>query len=59
MSQHLGPLRLAGLMQARREGRRMLYRVTSDRLGKLVDEACEFADHLVHDIPHHHRRDRA
>lgn len=57
VSQHLGRLRLAGLVQARREGRRMIYRVTSDHLGRLVDEACEFADHLVHDIPHH--RDRA
>lgn len=59
VSQHLGRLRLAGLVQARREGRRMLYRVTSDHLGKLVDEACEFADHLVHDIPHHRRRERS
>lgn len=59
VSQHLGRLRLAGLVQARRDGRRMLYRVTSDHLGKLVDEACEFADHLMHDIPHHRRRDQA
>src|SRR5437764_15388466 len=39
VSQHLGRLRLAGLVQARREGRRMLYRITSDHLARLVTEA--------------------
>jgi DNA-binding transcriptional ArsR family regulator len=53
VSQHLGRLRLAGLVQARRDGRRMLYRVTSDHLIRLVSEAWEFADHAVRDIPHH------
>ena len=38
VSQHLGRLRLAGLVQARREGRRMLYRITSDHLAALVIE---------------------
>lgn len=54
VSQHLGRLRLAGLVQARREGRRMLYRITSDHLAALVDEALGFADHSVRGIPHHH-----
>lgn len=53
VSQHLGRLRLAGLLQARREGRRMLYRITSDHLTALVDEALGYADHAVHGIPHH------
>lgn len=53
VSQHLGRLRLAGLVQARREGRRMLYRLTSDHLQALVGEAYQFAGHLVNDIPHH------
>jgi DNA-binding transcriptional ArsR family regulator len=53
VSQHLGRLRLAGLVQARRDGRRMLYRTTSDHLATLVDEALEFADHTVRGIPHH------
>lgn len=53
VSQHLGRLRLAGLVQARREGRRMLYRITSDHLAGLVDEALGYAYHAVHDIPHH------
>ena len=53
VSQHLGRLRLAGLVQARREGRRMLYRITSDHLAALVTEALEYADHAVQGIPHH------
>lgn len=53
VSQHLGRLRLAGLVHARREGRRMVYRVVSGHLSALVDEAMEFADHAVRGIPHH------
>jgi len=53
VSQHLGRLRLAGLVQARRDGRRMCYRLTSDHLAHLVDEALQFADHDVHGVPHH------
>jgi DNA-binding transcriptional ArsR family regulator len=47
VSQHLGRLRLAGLVQARRDGRRMLYRITSDHLAALVGEALEYAEHAV------------
>jgi DNA-binding transcriptional ArsR family regulator len=54
VSQHLGRLRLAGLVRAHRVGRRMLYRITSDHLSELVNEALEFADHTVRGIPHHH-----
>jgi DNA-binding transcriptional ArsR family regulator len=53
VSQHLGRLRLAGLVRVRRQGRRMLYRITSDHLAALVTEALEYADHAVHAIPHH------
>lgn len=53
VSQHLGRLRLAGLVQSRRDGRRMLYRVSSDHVQVLVEEACQFADHLMRGIPHH------
>lgn len=56
VSQHLGRLRLAGLVQTRREGRRILYRTTSDHLRALVEEAYQFAEHLVHHIPHHETR---
>lgn len=53
VSQHLGRLRMVGLVHIRRDGRRVLYRIASDHLGALVDEAYQFAGHLVHDIPHH------
>lgn len=53
VSQHLGRLRLAGLVHADRDGRRMLYRIASGHLSGLVEEAYQFAGHLVHDIPHH------
>lgn len=53
VSQHLGRLRLAGLVRARRDGRRMLYRITSDHLTDLITQALEFADHTVRGIPHH------
>jgi DNA-binding transcriptional ArsR family regulator len=55
VSQHLGRLRLAGLVRASRIGRRMLYEIASDHLSALVDEALEFADHTVRGIPHHSR----
>ncbi|MDX8048481.1 metalloregulator ArsR/SmtB family transcription factor [Lentzea sp. BCCO 10_0798] len=53
VSQHLSRLRLAGLVQARREGRRMIYRITSDHLTALVADVLDYADHTVRDIPHH------
>src|SRR5580765_3890741 len=43
VSQHLGRLRLAGLVKVRRDGRRMLYRLTSDHLSALVGEALGYA----------------
>ncbi|WP_433505783.1 ArsR/SmtB family transcription factor [Pseudonocardia halophobica] len=53
VSQHLGRLRLAGLVGARREGRRMVYRLTSDHVRRLVEETYAFAEHVGHRIPHH------
>jgi DNA-binding transcriptional ArsR family regulator len=53
VSQHLGRLRLAGLVRVRRDGRRMLYRLTSDHVATLVQEVLEYADHTVRSIPHH------
>jgi DNA-binding transcriptional ArsR family regulator len=53
VSQHLGRLRWARLVTVRREGRRMVYRLTSDHVRVLVAEAYAFAEHLDRDIPHH------
>ncbi|WP_028937530.1 ArsR/SmtB family transcription factor [Pseudonocardia spinosispora] len=55
VSQHLGRLRLAGLVSSHREGRRMLYRVTSGHLVALADQAFGYAEHLVRAVPDHHR----
>jgi DNA-binding transcriptional ArsR family regulator len=53
VSQHLGRLRLVGLVHTRRDGRRVLYCLASDHLRDLVEEAYQFAGHLIHNIPHH------
>jgi len=47
VSQHLGRLRLAGLVQVRREGRRMIYRARGGHVRALVAEALFHADHDV------------
>jgi DNA-binding transcriptional ArsR family regulator len=56
VSQHLGRLRLAGLVQVRRDGRRVLYRLTSDHLMALISEVLHYTDHTVQGIPHHQSR---
>ncbi|MER0244563.1 metalloregulator ArsR/SmtB family transcription factor [Streptomyces sp. HSW2009] len=45
VSQHLAKLRLAGLVQARKEGRRMVYALRDGPLRRLVEGALHHADH--------------
>jgi DNA-binding transcriptional ArsR family regulator len=52
-SQHLSKLRLAGLVDARREGRRMLYRLRGGHVRSLLTEALFQADHQVSGHPVH------
>ncbi|MFD5699284.1 ArsR/SmtB family transcription factor [Streptomyces lasiicapitis] len=47
VSQHLAKLRLAGLVETRREGRHIYYRLTDGHLRRLVMEALSHADHRV------------
>lgn len=47
MSQHLAKLRLAGLVDTRREGRRIHYSLRDGHLRRLVLEALSHADHRV------------
>jgi DNA-binding transcriptional ArsR family regulator len=47
VSQHLGKLRLAGLVTARRDGRRILYAIADQHLCRLVVEAVRTAEHRV------------
>ncbi|HEV3282170.1 MAG TPA: metalloregulator ArsR/SmtB family transcription factor [Acidimicrobiales bacterium] len=52
-SQHLSKLRLAGLVEARREGRRMVYRLRGSHVRSLLSEALFHADHQVRGEPTH------
>ncbi|MFD4605431.1 ArsR/SmtB family transcription factor [Streptomyces sp. NPDC058464] len=47
VSQHLGKLRLAGLVDTRREGRHIYYRLGDGHLRRLIVEALSHADHRV------------
>ncbi|AWS44316.1 metalloregulator ArsR/SmtB family transcription factor [Streptosporangium sp. 'caverna'] len=53
VSQHLAKLRLAGLVHARRDGRRVLYRARDSHVRNLIGEALFHADHEVSGIPRH------
>ncbi|UCM88057.1 ArsR/SmtB family transcription factor [Streptomyces marincola] len=53
VSQHLAKLRLAGLVHARREGRRAVYALRDGHLRRLVTEALSHADHQVTGEPWH------
>ena len=47
VSQHLGRLRLAGLVSTRKEGRRVIYALEHGHLRSLVEEALSVADHQI------------
>jgi DNA-binding transcriptional ArsR family regulator len=47
VSQHLAKLRLAGLVETRRNGRYVYYRLADGHLRRLVVEALSHADHRV------------
>ncbi len=53
VSQHLARLRLAGLVNTRKEGRRVIYSLRDGHLRRLVDEALNVADHRLSDHPLH------
>jgi len=61
VSQHLAKLRLARLVNTRRDGNRIFYSAENDHVLRLVTEALFHADHLTSDRPAHHRdaRDQA
>jgi len=52
-SQHLSKLRLAGLVEATRDGRRMLYQLRGGHVRALLSEALFHADHQVSGMPTH------
>jgi DNA-binding transcriptional ArsR family regulator len=53
VSQHLARLRLAGLVNTRKEGRRVIYSLGDGHLRRLLDEALNVADHRLSDRPLH------
>jgi DNA-binding transcriptional ArsR family regulator len=52
-SQHLSKLRFAGLVEATRDGRRMLYRIRGAHVRGLLAEALFHADHQITGQPIH------
>lgn len=53
VSQHLAKLRLAGLVRARREGRRALYTTRGGHVRRLVEEVFSAAEHHLTGAPDH------
>jgi DNA-binding transcriptional ArsR family regulator len=53
VSQHLGKLRLAGLVAVRRDGRRALYTARGGHVRRLVAEVMYAASHRVTGAPDH------
>ena len=52
-SQHLSKLRFGGLVEATRDGRRMIYRLRGSHVRALLAEALSQADHLISGEPTH------
>ena len=52
-SQHLSKLRLAGLVEGRRQGQRVVYRLRGAHVRALLTEALFQADHHVSGAPVH------
>ncbi|GEM33636.1 transcriptional regulator [Nocardia neocaledoniensis NBRC 108232] len=47
VSQHLAKLRFTGMVETRREGRHIVYRIRDGHLARLVREGLNLADHMV------------
>jgi DNA-binding transcriptional ArsR family regulator len=57
VSQHLAKLRMTRLVQTRREGTQVFYRLENDHVAQLVTDAIHNAEHSSQDIPGHHLAD--
>lgn len=58
VSQHLAKLRLADLVQVRRDGTRLFYAAKNEHIERLAAEALLHADHAVAGAEHHRRKSR-
>lgn len=54
VSQHLAKLRMARLVQTRRQGTQVFYRLDSDHVRQLVVDALHHAEHAGPGVPPHH-----
>jgi DNA-binding transcriptional ArsR family regulator len=55
VSQHLAKLRLARLVQTRRQANQVFYRISNSHVRQLVEDAIYHAEHTSGGIPEHHR----
>jgi DNA-binding transcriptional ArsR family regulator len=57
VSQHLAKLRMARLVQTRREGTTIFYSLENNHVRQLVVDAVHNAEHSGPEVPRHHRGD--
>lgn len=55
VSQHLAKLRAGGLVTTRREGTTVIYEITNEHVGALVENVVHHTEHLLYRLPPHHR----
>jgi DNA-binding transcriptional ArsR family regulator len=55
VSQHLAKLRMARLVQTRRQANQIFYRISNSHVRQLVEDAIYNAEHTAGGIPEHHR----
>ena len=56
VSQHLAKMRMARLVVTRREGSSVMYRVENGHVRQLVVDTIGHVEHLLDEVPKHHRR---
>jgi DNA-binding transcriptional ArsR family regulator len=57
VSQHLAKLRMTRLVQTRREGTQVFYRLENEHIAQLVTDAVHNAEHTSPGVPGHHLPD--
>ena len=57
VSQHLAKLRMTRLVQTRREGTTIFYRLENEHIAQLVTDAVHNAEHSDPGVPGHHLAD--
>ena len=55
ISQHLAKMRMARLVTTRKQGTSVLYRVENGHVRQLVVDTIGHVEHLLDDVPAHHR----